>query len=373
MRRVMVPHEMLCSRQLTASAKLLWVFLRADQGKTDRGRTELGITDHSRSDQGNRDRDTRDIQRRSPSNIAALIGVAKSTVYRAIAGLADGGWCSPDGTLAMNGGRELTSIPMALVTDATLRPQARVLYGVLQKSFNHGKKQGRCTYARVRAITGLHVRTVKRALMELAGAGWLQMSQENQLAPIRFTLCNPFLDRQRAAVAAAKRRIKRAPFRGEALMREYLTHLVDSEDFEDDASPGFLVNPASGERMQLDRYYPPKVAFEFNGPQHYGPTEKYSAEEAQKQRARDLMKIGTCVLKEIKLVIVHPEDLTADRIREKVGAALPLRPLSDKDPLIQYLESLSRTYRRQARRIETRIESLYSHRYSGTLEPIGDE
>lgn len=55
-------------------------------------------------------------------------------------------------------------------------------------------------------------------------------------------------------------------------MREYLSLMIDSGEFEDNAAPGFLVNPLTDERLQFDRFYPPGVAFEFNGPQHYGAT-----------------------------------------------------------------------------------------------------
>lgn len=72
-------------------------------------------------------------------------------------------------------------------------------------------------------------------------------------------------------------------------MREYLSLLVDSDHFEDNATPGFLVNPLSGEELQYDRFYPPRVAFEFNnGPQHDGPTALYaSGRDIRRLRARD--------------------------------------------------------------------------------------
>src|SRR5690606_12471297 len=110
-------------------------------------------------------------------------------------------------------------------------------------------------------------------------------------------------------------------------MREYLSLLIDSDEYEDNAAPGFLVNPLTEERLQLDRYYPPGVAFEFNGPQHYGPTEHYTAEEAVKQRVRDLIKAGICAGRGIQLKIVHAEDLSLSKMKKIVGHLLPLRDL----------------------------------------------
>ncbi len=132
-------------------------------------------------------------------------------------------------------------------------------------------------------------------------------------------------------------------------MREYLTLLVDSDDFEDDASPGFLVNPFSDERLELDRFYPPGAAFEFNGPQHYGATDRFPDKDVAKQRGRDHLKIGICMSKGIHLHGIHAEDLTLETMRRKAGAVLPLRDLSGHEPLVAFLEAVARRYRRAAR------------------------
>src|SRR5690606_2563656 len=124
--------------------------------------------------------------------------------------------------------------------------------------------------------------------------GWLATTQASQQAPIRFTLINPAETEARRELARVERRLAKEKFKGEGLMRALLSLLVDLDVFEDNASPGFLVNPLTDERLQFDRFYPPSVAFEFNGPQHYGETELYSAEHAREQRARDLIKIGIC-------------------------------------------------------------------------------
>jgi len=132
-------------------------------------------------------------------------------------------------------------------------------------------------------------------------------------------------------------------------MREYLSLIVDSDEFQDDATPGFLVNPLTGEKIQFDRFYPPDVAFEFNGPQHYSPTELYLDEEAFKnQRARDLIKIGLCTERNIKLEIIRAPDLALHRMKEIAGRHFPLRNLEGHEPLIRYLETQSRKYRYRA-------------------------
>jgi hypothetical protein len=121
-------------------------------------------------------------------------------------------------------------------------------------------------------------------------------------------------------------------------------------DFEDNATPGFLINPLTGEEMQLDRFYPPGVALEYNGPQHYGPTDLYPSDpEARKQRSRDLMKKALCAERGITLVVVHPEDLSLQRLRQMTDGLLPHRSLDGHEPLVAYLESVSLRYRRKTR------------------------
>ena len=102
--------------------------------------------------------------------------------------------------------------------------------------------------------------------------------------------------------------------------------------------------------MQFDRYYAPGVAFEFQGPQHYGPTDQYADEiQVLKQQARDYMKQRICAARGIHLAMIHPEDLTLERMRQKVKGHLPLRDLAGHEAVVAYLEKTSRDYRRKAR------------------------
>ena len=128
-------------------------------------------------------------------------------------------------------------------------------------------------------------------------------------------------------------------------MREYLTLIIDSDEFEDDAAPGFLVNPFTDERMELDRYYPGQVAFEFNGQQHYEPTEFSTAKEVGKQRVRDHIKAWICEDRGIPLVVVHAEDLTLKTMLNKVSNCLPVRDLRNSGLIVRYLEKTSWGYR----------------------------
>jgi hypothetical protein len=94
--------------------------------------------------------------------------------------------------------------------------------------------------------------------------------------------------------------------------------------------------------------YPPNIAFEFQWPQHYGATETFPEETAAQQQGRDLIKRGIYAREGIRLVIVHPRDLTLQTMKRLVGD-LPLRDLKGHEQLVDLLKSESRRYRRIAR------------------------
>lgn len=134
-------------------------------------------------------------------------------------------------------------------------------------------------------------------------------------------------------------------------MQEYLSLLIDSDQFTENARPGSLVNPLSRERLELDRFYPPGVAFEYNGAQHYRATERFTQAEAEAQRLRDLIKAGLCLYQGVRLVIIHAQDLTLQRMLARLsGGPLPLRDLAGQEPLIDLLEEASLRYRASAQK-----------------------
>jgi len=235
-------------------------------------------------------------------------------------------------------------VPGALLAERTVGAPAKVLYGLLQATPNFRGQVGQFTYAGLHSLTQLGRNTLKRAIAELVGAGWVQVTQAGRLSPIHFTLGSPERKRSQAEAAEAVRRLKRAKFGGEALMQEYLSLLIDSDQFTDNARPGFLVNPLTRERLELDRFYLPNVAFEFNGTQHYHATGRFSQEEADAQHLRDLIKAGICLHRGIHLVIVQAEDLSLQGMTKKIGPLMPLRNLVGHEPLINLLENAGLTY-----------------------------
>ncbi|WP_264844312.1 hypothetical protein [Caldinitratiruptor microaerophilus] len=148
-----------------------------------------------------------------------------------------------------------------------------------------------------------------------------------------------------------KIRLEREAYKGEAVIKELANVQVASNRFHDNARPGFLVNPLTGERLEFDRWYLEGVALEFQGRQHYEPTEAFPDPEKQRQqRARDLIKLALAREHGVRVVLIHPEDLTFERLRAKLEGLLPLRELHEEDPVVQYLRTVSRRYVRKAAR-----------------------
>lgn len=333
----LVPVSLVLDPGLSPSAKLIWMILRLND----------------------------DDSPARPALLEKRSGLSRKTVLKGLAELAAAGWYSATSgghttpgehadaiERARSGARVPIPIPIPgdLLDDRRVRVRGRILYGHLQLTPLFRHPAGQFTYACLSGLTSASLPTVKRAVRDLVATGWLHIAQKTQLDPVHFSLRNPIIERGQAEVDRARRRLQEAPFVGEGLMHAYLSLLVDSDDFEENATPGFLVNPWTDERMELDRFYPPAVAFEFNGPQHYGATALFSQESAAKQRGRDYMKMGICAGRGIRLVVIHPEDLALESMRQKIGHLLPLRDLNGHEQLIAFLESISRRYRLAAKR-----------------------
>jgi len=312
-----VPTALLMDENLAATAKLLWMIhqlcSRGDQGPICTGQLE------------------------------ARSGLARNTVLRGMAQLQGADWLP----VAPAGQQPGTlGVPADLLLDSRVELQGKLLYAIL------GLTPGQFAWSGLSQLTGASVTTLKKAIISLRGTGWLRISQKSRYAPIHFTLLDPVAERREQERCLAEQRLNNAKFKGEAIMREYLSLIADSDEYEDDATPGFLVNPFTGEEMQFDRYYPPTVAYEFNGAQHYIPTEFADQTDVRKQQGRDLLKRVISKDRGITLVVVHPEDLTLEGMRRKVDGILPLRKSEGHEPLIAFLQSVSRGYRRRSRKAD---------------------
>ncbi len=64
-----------------------------------------------------------------------------------------------------------------------------------------------------------------------------------------------------------------------------------------------------------------------------------------KQCERDAIKRQLCAENGVRLVVVHPQDLSVKTMLQKVGDLLTLRSLVGAGPLIRYLDRVAAEYR----------------------------
>jgi hypothetical protein len=312
----LVPGSLLLAPGISASAKLIWLLLRRQTGGAPA----------------------------DPALLGSQSRLSRKTVVKALAELAD--------LVVRRSGAPGIRMPSDLLVDQGVGIQGRLLYGHIQMLPTFTHPRGQFTYTHLSALTGICRPTLRQAIRELVDAGWVEVEKEHCRAPTRFLICNPIVDKGQAEVVRAEQRLAGVRWLGEVLMREYLSLLIDSDQFQDNATPGFLVNPLTDERLQFDRFYPPNVAFEYNGPQHDGPTDLFSAETAAQQQGRDLIKLGICARRGITLVTVRARDLTMAGMRQRIGTLLPLRNLQGRELLIAFLESESRRCRPTPKRYD---------------------
>lgn len=255
--------------------------------------------------------------------------------------------------------------PVDLIT-AGIAPIAKLIYLALLSRCQEQTQvvtpgQGRTrTPVQVKTITisqaklarelGIERHTFYRYTRELVRHGWLSVEPDGAHST-RFTLCYPALAERWRELEQVQKRLDRAPHIGEALMKEWLTLLVDLSEYDDNARPGFLCNPATGEHLEYDRWYATceggSVAFEFNGPQHYRVTDHFPhSEQVGQTRARDYIKKAISHDHGVTLITIHPEDLTLTGMLAKIKEApqLPLRTVYLDDPVLHYLVDASERY-----------------------------
>jgi len=258
-------------------------------------------------------------------------------------------------TLLPPGGPTVT-LPAYLIQHAAVPPEAKALYALMAVEAEPEPEQPMpMRQDQLAALAGIgSANTVRGYVRALTEGGWLKVERRPGIRSFNYIVADPHRAMRQWVRVNVGYRIKRQEFKGEAIMKEMLNVLVPDPDFEDNARPGFIINPGTQERLEVDRYYPSaRVAFEFNGPQHYRPTEKFSDPAAvQAQRARDLIKTALLMTREIHLITVHPEDLSLNRLREMIGNLMPVRPIRWEDPVTQKVEQEAHRYRKTLRLLE---------------------
>ena len=332
---VKVPCALLRTKKLTKSDKSLWIRLRVDEF-------------HPR--------------RRSQASrkLAKRTRLARATVISGLRRATSAGWlvAAPDRirgrkrwkTACPERPGGFVRIPVDLVRDVErVRPREILFYGYLQMLPSFNGLAGEFTWAELCKFTGLDMRTVKRSVRTLAETSWIDITQKDRFAPIRYRLQHADESRMAETARRIEKRLDRSQSVGEAIMHEALSLIVATDKCQEGARPDFLVNPATGEKLELDRYYPNhNVAFEFNGRQHYSPTQRFSRKDVLAQRKRDGLKRHICRRNAIEVIVVQAQDLTITKLLKKVGDLLPRRSLRIFKRTIRHLNQRAKGYQKAA-------------------------
>lgn len=122
---------------------------------------------------------------------------------------------------------------------------------------------------------------------------------------------------------------KRKIHYSERRMKKLLDQIFIDEKHQDNVWPKWLVNPETGKRLELDRYYPYlKIAFEYNGSQHYTSTAFSSGsikdeKRIERQMRSDKAKREICAKQGVTLIVVKYSDhLTLENLREIIDKYL---------------------------------------------------
>lgn len=202
---------------------------------------------------------------------------------------------------------------------------------------------------------GISERTAVRMNKLLCRHKWFRAERRGRkIVPI--PILPPAEDERRARVFRVC--YEAAPFKGEFIMGSLLNATLFLEDKMDNARPEFLKNPVTGENLEYDIFSPTtRNAWEFQGFQHFGPTEAFpSKEKAKQQQLNDLIKIGRSMENRVTLVVMTYKDLSIDGILKRLPHHLPKRPIDRMSKYVRTMESVAADYRRWAARTEAETQ-----------------
>lgn len=202
------------------------------------------------------------------------------------------------------------------------------------------------SYSELARKAGMPRGVIRATCKALSSIGWMKIEGSSRMVrPV--AVIPPHLQQKMAEMLREQYVV--ASNKGEFLMKRLLDVWIDNDNFVDNARPEFLVNPLTDQPLEYDRLYIEGVAFEFNGPQHHGPTEMYPDDKASKEaKARDLIKKSLSRDHGVNLVTVAASQLVPDEFEKLLPAELPLNYVDKEGPYFQALAHLCKAYSAKA-------------------------
>jgi len=188
--------------------------------------------------------------------------------------------------------------------------------------------------------------TVRSSCRKLISKGW---AAKMNLPDGRRRLIIPMLPESVEASAAERVTVERGSVAkvGEWIMLCFLDCKIECVEYIDGARPDWLRNQETGKRMEFDRLYTElKVAFEFQGEQHYGTTDLFPDQgQFEQLQKRDNLKAWLCARHQYTYVEIRAGDLTSAGMDLKIPPHVPRKLSRPDSPLIAKLEEFGTGYK----------------------------
>lgn len=248
--------------------------------------------------------------------------------------------------------RLILQIPSALVSDKNLNPLARSLYLTISQN-------SPCSILKLVRESTLSRECVRKHLKSLVQGGWVIVRGRRNLREVIATSPEAV---QLVMVQRIRELRPMMAHAGQGVTNLWLDVLIDTDEYVCNARPWILQNPATGEYLEYDRFFHKhKVAFEYNGPQHYQTTERFPDQaELIKTRLHDEMKVRLSREHDIVLVMIHEEDLTLAGMLARIPSELPRASVIPGSTYICALEEISGEYIASCRKARAREQSRRS-------------
>ncbi|HHW27901.1 MAG TPA: hypothetical protein GXX23_11300 [Firmicutes bacterium] len=183
---------------------------------------------------------------------------------------------------------------------------------------------------------------VTRHCKELEQAGWMKITEEGRFR--RPAAIVP-ADVEAKVAQEVRELIELSPFLGEATFKGFAVWILHpAVKLAFNVRPPFLRNKSTGQNLECDvAALEHAWVGEYQGPQHFGPTELFKGEKEFIERyKRDQLKAELCKKHAIRLSCVTKNDLTLQRVLDVLPADIPRRVIDPAGPFVKMLESLGR-------------------------------
>ncbi len=192
------------------------------------------------------------------------------------------------------------------------------------------------------AKVGLYRGTVSKYCRQLANLGWFKMVGEGRSArPVAIVP----KDVEAKIAKSIHDHIELKPFRGEETAKAFAAWIVSpTVRLFFNVRPPFLNNKGTGYNLECDILAPDYAwAGEYQGAQHFGPTELYKGEREFIERfKRDRLKAELCREHGVRLSYITKDDLTLERLLQVIPQDIPRRTLDPNGPCVEMLGQMGR-------------------------------